>query len=394
VKTIFLSGVLWLAYVYVGYPLLLALVAFWKRVRPSLSEANLPSVSVMIAARNEERDIGWKIAETLAWDYPAENLEVLVASDASEDSTDKIVSSFDSPRVGLVRMEPRGGKARALNRLAELAHGEILFFTDANSHIGPDALRRMVRHFADPRVGCVTGNTRPIEERDNPAVSRGSGVYLSYETILKRLESRIGSVLVCDGAIFCLRSALFQPLCPDLANDLELPMRVGAAGYWVMHEPEALVFERGTTSPLEEFNRLRRMSAQGMLATRKLQGVFGGLRGWQFVSHKLLRWLSLIPTLLIVGSSAVMASNSVIFASALGFQAIFFGLATFGLAQTLAGRSSGRLVAAPFYALLGVAGVFTGVAEFFLGKRFDVWEIPGFSRGPVEAISPDAQTGN
>jgi cellulose synthase/poly-beta-1,6-N-acetylglucosamine synthase-like glycosyltransferase len=379
----FFVALFWLVYVYAGYALALAIVALWKRVRPVLSEKSLPLVSVLIAARNEAKDIGWKISETLAWDYPAEKLEILVASDASVDSTDEVVRGFDSPRVTFVRMERRGGKVRALNRLAEQARGEVLFFTDANAHIGPRALRLMVRHFADPLVGCVTGDSRSIKEIGTPAVSSGAGVYLGYESILKRLENSIGSVLVCDGAIFCMRSALYQRLSPDLANDLELPMRLGAAGYWVTHEPEALVFERDTSSPLEEFKRRRRMCAQGMLAMHKLRGAFRGLRGWQFVSHKLLRWLSLIPMLVVLGSSAALAPRSVLFGSVVAFQVIFYGLAAFGLARAIEGRPIARTLAVPFYIMLGVAGAFVGVVESFLGKRFDVWEIPTLSRGPT-----------
>ena len=220
-------------------------------------------------------------------------------------------------------MDRRGGKARALNRLAELSQSTILFFTDANAHIAPHVLRLMVQHFADSRVGCVTGDSRSIEEKDRPAISKGASVYWGYETILKRLESRIGSVLVCDGAIFCMRAELYQPLSANLANDLEIPMRIAAAGHWVTHEPEALVFECDTTSPLEEFQRRRRMCAQGILAAFTLRGALRGLRGWQFVSHKFLRWLSLIPMLMILVSSAAFAKGSGFFMSMLALQISF-----------------------------------------------------------------------
>ncbi|MGH7246916.1 MAG: glycosyltransferase, partial [Pseudomonadota bacterium] len=345
--TVFWIGVFWLVYVYAGYLLLLALLGLWKRVRPVCSGDGLPPVSVLIAARNEERDIAWKIAETLAWDYPPDRLEVLVASDASDDATDEIVRAAAGPRVTFVRMERRGGKNRGLNRLAELARGEILFFTDANAHIGPETPRRMVRHFADPRVGCVTGDSRSIKDKDNPAVASGASVYWGYECVLKHLENRIGSVLVCDGAIFCLRASLYQPLLPDLANDLELPMRAGAAGYWVMHEPGALVFERDTTSPFQEFSRRRRMCAQGMLAILKLPGAFRGLRGWQFFSHKFLRWLSLIPMLAVLGASIALARESAFFATLLALEVVFYIIASVGLACAISGRPAGRLLAVP-----------------------------------------------
>jgi len=391
---IFLIAIGWLVYVYAGYLVVLALISLRLRVRPIVSEKCEPSVSVLIAARNEERDIGWKIAETLAWEYPPQKLDILVASDASDDSTDEIVNSMCGPRVTLVRMQERGGKVRALNRLAELAHGEILFFTDANAHIGAQALRLMVRHFADQRVGCVTGDSRPITERDNPAVSGGASVYWDYESAVKGLENRIGSVLVCDGAIFCIRASLFHRLDPNLANDLETPMRIGRRGCWIIHEPAALVFERDTTSPFEEFRRRRRMCAQGMLAMLTMPGALRGLRGWQFLSHKFLRWTSLIPMLAVLVSSAISSRHSLFFASLLALQAIFYGLAAFGLARAIADRPVARLIAIPFYVVLGVIGALAGVVDSLRGKRFDIWEIPSLSRGPVGAPSPAGQTGD
>ncbi len=392
-KAALVAGALWLAYVYAGYPLLLAVVALRRRVRPLISSEVLPSVSVMIAAHDEEKDIGWKIAETLDWDYPADKLEVLVGCDACDDSTDEVVRRLAGPRVSFVRMERRGGKARVLNRLAETARGDILFFTDANAHIGPSALRLMVRHFADRRVGCVTGDSRPIEEMENTAVSSGAGAYWNYEILLKRLENRIGSVLVCDGAIFCMRASLYHRLSPDLANDLELPMRAGAAGYWITHEPAALCFERDTAAPPEEFRRRRRMCAQGMLAMFRLRETMNGLRGWQFVSHKLMRWLSVIPMLMVLAGSIALAGSSLFFAAALGLQAIFYGLAAVGLTRALAGRPVGPAPAVAFYVVLGVVGAFVGVVETLLGRRFNVWEIPGLSRGPAGAIAPAAESG-
>ncbi len=153
---LFWIGVGWLVYVHVGYPVLVALLRFVRQVRPAIREDFLPTVSVLIAARNEEKDIGWKVQETLGWNYPADRLEVLVASDASEDRTDQILGTINDARLRFVRMESRGGKNVALNRLAQLARGDLLFFTDANCHIDAGCLRKIVRHFADERVACVT----------------------------------------------------------------------------------------------------------------------------------------------------------------------------------------------------------------------------------------------
>jgi cellulose synthase/poly-beta-1,6-N-acetylglucosamine synthase-like glycosyltransferase len=380
-RAIFYGGAAWLVYVYAGYPLILAILARWQGVRLLVSsEEYLPSVSVLLAARNEEQDIGWKIDETLEWDYPRDQLEVLVASDASDDRTDEIVAGF-GPRLTFIRMERRGGKVRALNRLAKIARGEILFFTDANAHIGRAALRLLVRHFTDARVGCVTGSSRSLHEGEGQRVAPTAGLYRRYESMLRRLESAIGSVLVCDGAIFCMRAAQYQPLSPELANDLETPMRMAAAGWQVIYEPQALVLERDSSSSLEELKRQRRMCAQGMAAMFALRGVFGGLRGWQFVSHKLLRWLSLIPMAAVLGSSAVLAGDSAFFAAALMLQAIFYGIGAIGLLMTVTGREVARVASVPFYVMLGLVAAQIGVIDALMGRRFDVWESPALSRG-------------
>ncbi|HEV2178529.1 MAG TPA: glycosyltransferase family 2 protein [Terriglobia bacterium] len=379
-KFLFWMAAVWLGYTYLGYPLVLRLLSWVRPVHPVIREDYLPGVSVLVAARNEEKDIGWKVNETLQWDYPKELLSVRVASDASEDLTDEILKGIKDPRMTFVRMERRSGKNAALNRLAQAAPGELLFFTDANSHIPPHCLRKVVRHFADPRVGCVTGDTHSAEDSSDSVIEEGAGAYGGYESRIRGLESRIGSVLVCDGAIFCVRRSLYAPLLPELANDLELPLRIGAAGYWVRHEPEAQVFEKDTVSPWESFEQRRRISAQGMLGMWKLRSTLGGLRGWQFVSRKFLRWLTLVPLALLLVSSASLAATP-LFALALAIQLVFYGMALAGLLIAAAGRSSNRWVSVPFYVVLGSASTLAGVFDACRGRRFAVWEIASLSRG-------------
>ncbi len=379
-EIVFLIGVIWLAYTYAGYPLLLAALALVRRVRPiGTVEMPLPGISVLIAARNEEQDIGWKIAETLAWEYPPDKLEVLVASDASDDLTDHIVRGFEDRRVRLLRMGRRSGKVRALNRLAAVAEGDVLLFTDANAHIPADCARKLVRHFADPRVGCVTGGTRPGRP-DAGAVERGAGAYLGYEALVTRLEDRIGSVLVCDGAIHCVRRSLYTPLEPDLANDLELPARIAAAGYRTEFEPDACVIEKETESPGEEFRRRRRISAQGALGYWRLRGQMSPLRTWQFLSHKFLRWLTLLPLAMVFGASCGLAHRPA-FAVLAAVQWAAYLTAAAGFSPTSRTGKFGRALAVPFFVLLGSAATLCGIWDSCRGRRFDVWEIPGMSRG-------------
>jgi len=384
-KFVFWLGLLWLGYVYVGYPLLVGLLAWVRRVRPVMRDDFLPTVAVLIVARNEEKDIGWKVTETLGWDYPADRLEVLVASDASDDRTDEILRAMNDSRLTVVRMEKRSGKNAGLNRLVGLARGDLLFFTDANAHIETGYLRKMVRHFADKRVGCVTGNWRSVREKADHAVSKGARLYWSFESLIKYLESQFGSVLACVGSIFCIRRSLYVPLDPDLANDLELPSRIGHAGYWIRYEPEAQVSEKDTRSPREEFARRRRICAQGMLAMWKLRKTLWGVRGWQFFSYKLLRWITLIPVLLVALASYGMVSEP-LFLAIFSSLVFFFAAALAGGAFALAGRSGGHLVPVCFYFLLVITAGLTGVIEACLGRRYRVWEVPSLSRGGVPAL--------
>jgi cellulose synthase/poly-beta-1,6-N-acetylglucosamine synthase-like glycosyltransferase len=375
---LFWLGVGWLAYVYVGYPLMLMLLGLVCRVRPTVREDELPSVSVLLAARNEERDIGWKLRETLDWDYPPERLEILVASDASSDRTDDVVEEVHDRRVRFLRLEQRAGKNAALNELARRATGELLFFTDANSSIERGALRRIVRHFADPRVGCVTGE---MVEVSDSSIGQGADTYWGYESVVKELESRIGSVLVCVGSVFAVRGTLFTPLDPATANDLELPLRIGHAGHWLSYEPTARSIEAAAGSAREEFRRRRRICAQGLLGMWRLRHTLLGLRGWQFLSRKFLRWFVLVPMALILLSTLLLAPASGAFLVLLVPQVAFYGLALAGWIQTRRGRRVGRLLSVAFYVVLVAAAGLAGVVDACRGRRFHVWEVAALSRG-------------
>ena len=375
---LFWVGVGWLAYVYAGYPLLLAMLGLIRRVHPVVRNDELPSVSVLVAARNEERDIAWKLRQTLDWDYPRDRLEVLVASDASTDRTDDLVREIQDPRLRFLRLDQRAGKNTALNELARRATGDLLFFTDANSSIDRAALRHMTRHFADPRVGCVTGE---MEEVADSSIGRGARAYWGYEAVVKHLESRVGSVLVCVGSVFAIRRALFRPLDAATANDLELPLQIGHAGYWLRYEPAARSVEPAAGSPGEEFRRRRRICAQGLLGMWRLRHMLRGLRGWQFLSRKFLRWLVLIPMMLILVSSAFLAGDHPLFGILLALQGAFYGLALTAWLLSRHGRRAGRLVSVPFYVVLVAVAGLTGVVDACRGRRFHVWEVAALSRG-------------
>ena len=377
---LFWGGVAWLAYVFVGYPLLLAIPGMFRRPRGSVAAVGpLPRISVLIAARNEEKDIDWKIRETLGWDYPPDRLEIVVASDASEDHTDEIIQSIRDPRLIFVRMPQRSGKIIALNHLAALAQGDVLFFTDANTSIGPLCAQKMVRHFADPRVGCVTG-WEGCGPGDNQSLTVAGLASLGYEASLNSLESRLGSVLVCDGSIFCIRACLYRQLHPDLANDLELPLWIGSQGYALLYESAARSTENATSSPSEEFQRRRRICAQGLLGLWTLKHLLDGMRAWQFFSRKFLRWLTLVPLVMVLLSTLFLRSNPY-FGFLLVAQIAFYTLAAIGWLFAARNRKASGVFSMPFYFLLLSFGALVGIIEACFGRRFSVWDIASLSRG-------------
>jgi cellulose synthase/poly-beta-1,6-N-acetylglucosamine synthase-like glycosyltransferase len=267
-----------------------------------------------------------------------------------------------------------------LSRLNELARCELLFFSDANSHIESTSLRRMVSHFADPRVGCVTGIECTLREGNDSAIATGTRASLGYESLINALESRIGCVLVADGSIFCVRRSLFGALQADLANDFELPARIGAAGYAILFDPLIVSFEKATSSPREEFNRKRRICGQGILGFWRLRHCFRGLRAWQLLSRKFLRWIGVIPLAFILLANVLLVLHP-FYALALTLQVIFYGLAVAGWVAAARRRQPAGATTFPFFFVIVNFAAITGLIEAVLGKRFGVWERAAHSRG-------------
>jgi cellulose synthase/poly-beta-1,6-N-acetylglucosamine synthase-like glycosyltransferase len=211
-------------------------------------------------------------------------------------------------------------------------------------------------------------------------VVSGTRAYLGYESSVVQLESRIGSVLVCDGSIFCIRRELFAPLQPDLANDMELPLRIGGLGYAVLFEPSARASEKSTDSQTEEFSRKQRIAAQGILGFWRLRKVLKGIRTWQFLSRKLLRWLVPIPLAVLLIANAALAHNK-FFLVCLALQLAAYAAAlTAAVLESLGLRASKPISICYYFILVHIAAMF-GVVQACLGRRFAVWEVASQSRG-------------
>lgn len=292
-----------LVYTHLGYPLLLrALVAARRPAAAATSLGELPAVSLVIAAHDEERTIAATVASAVALDYPRERLQLIVASDGSSDRTAELAREAGAD---LVLELPRGGKVAALNAAVERASGEVLAFADANARWQPDALRRLAERFADPRVGYVCGQVR----FEDAAGDNQEGLYWRYEMAIRELESQLAGVTAGNGAINAVRREAYVFLPPQRGQDITMPFTLVKAGWRAVYEPAARASERLAATIGDEFGRKRRMMAGawgtmlsgGMLSPRG----YSPLYALEIASHRLLRYGS--PILHVVALAANLA---------------------------------------------------------------------------------------
>lgn len=362
-----------LFYIYAGYPLLaIALGRLFPR--PVLRGDFEPSVTVIISAYNEERSIGAKIRNTLALDYPKEKLDIIVASDASDDGTDRIVLDCAEPRVRLLRVEGRQGKTACQNAAAALADGEILVFADATTTVENHALRAIVRNFHDPDVGCVAGRL-VYTSRQGDATGRGGISYWKYECALRIAESSLGSLIGVSGLLYGVRANAYRSIAPDLISDFVIAMDMREQGLRTVLEPEAVCYEETLDRSDRELSMRIRVTLRSLLALARNRHLLNPFRygafAWQLASHKLLRYLSPVFWLVAIVANIALAIQgqyvSLLLAQAGG---IAVGALGFRSKQAVAGS---RLLAQPYYFLLTNLSSAISLVRFVRGERVVVW---------------------
>ncbi len=329
-------------YAYVGYPLLIWTLSrlFGRRGGgpPVPPPEELPSLSVLIAAYNEEAVLEDRIRNALDLDYPADRFEVVVASDGSSDGTAAIVRQFQGQGVRLLDYHPRRGKSSVLNSAFGELRGEVVLLSDANTHTDPDAALRLARWFTDPEVGVVCGRLVLTDPETGRNVD---GMYWRYETFLKCCEGRLGALLGVNGAIYAMRKELFTPI-PEktLIDDVILPLRTRMrTGCELVYDRTAVAREETAPDVRAEFSRRVRFGACGYQAMTMLWPLLDPRRGWialSFLSHKVLRWLCPFALLGVAAGNLALAGQP-LYRALLALQAGFY-LVAWG-ASYLPGRS-------------------------------------------------------
>jgi len=371
--------VFWLAafllfYVYAGYPLLLALIGLFVR-RPRPYAGYTPRLSVLIAAYNEEDAIERKIQQTLALEYPADKIEVLVLSDCSTDRTDEIVKAFPDSRVRLVRMPERRGKTFAQNVGVKESTGDVIIFSDATAIYHPKALLYLACNYQDPSVGAVSGRYQYFDPGEQSPTGLGSVAFWNYENLIKKMQSSIRTITGCCGCIYSVRKAAYTELPADIISDLVQPLQAIKKGYRVVFEDRALAYEETTQSTSEEFSMRVRVVTRAM---RGLLSVSDLLKPWKFAwpafqlwSHKIMRWM--VPLFLI----ALFVANSLLLDSSfyrftLAVQLFFYAAALLNMLLPL--HRQWKPLGIPLFFCTLNAAALVSMLEICRGRKYVTWQ--------------------
>jgi Glycosyl transferase family 2 len=364
-----------IVWVYAGYPIVLAAAATLRR-RPVRRAPIEPDVTLIICAYNEAKTIRRKLEEVLGFDYPADRLQVIVASDGSTDGTDDIVREF-APRVELLQLPVRGGKTAAQNHAVEHARGEIIAFSDVTTEYPRTSLRTMVANFADPTIGCVGGDLIYGNQPQNPS-AEGRALFWSYERQLRLWESQVHSMIGTAGCAYAMRRALYLPLDPGAISDFVQPGLVTARGHRTVLEPLAPVYEPVESHSLgEELERRARIITRGLRGAFRMPTLLDPVRHPWFAtvlwSHRVLRWLVPVFLLLLLAASVPLAARGPLYGAVLAAQLGVYaaGAAAYGL-ERLNLRLPGAFI--PLYFCLVNLAPLVALRNLLRGEKKVVWE--------------------
>ena len=374
-QLVFWTCVASLAYVYLGYPLLVYLVSI-ARPKPVKRADIEPNVTVLITAFNEEAAIREKLKNTLAIEYPAGKLEILIASDGSTDRTDEIVAEFADRGVRLFRQEGRVGKTTTQNNAVVHATGEIILFSDATTLYTTEVFRQILPPFADEGVGCVAGRLVYVDEGDT-IVGLGARSYWNYETFIKMAESRACSLIGASGCLYAVRKSAYEPMYPEACSDFLICTNIYRRGSRSVFAPEAVCFEHTNRRANDELRMRIRVISQtftDLWRNRDMLNPFkSGFFAIELISHKVLRYA--VPVILIVlfAATALLINASVFYTAAFALQALFYVLAFAGWVMERMGKRL-TLLAMPLYFMLANLAALLAFYKFLRGETFARWE--------------------
>jgi len=370
-------------YTFVGYGFLLFFLVRIKRIFKKnylfSDSAELPTVTILIAAYNEENIIEEKIKNTLELDYPKDKTQIIFITDGSSDSTPNKITAHQD--VLLLHKDLRTGKMAAIKRAMPSVTNEIIVFTDANTFLNKSAIKELVKHYQNEKVGAVAGEKRIMVEELADASSAGEGFYWKYESLLKRWDYELYSNVGAAGELFSIRTKLYQPVESDtIIDDHMIAMRIAENGYLIAYEPEAYAMETASANTKEELKRKVRIAAGGIQSILRLKKAanpfYYPLLTFQYISHRVLRW-TVTPFLLIAALvlNGIIAYKTDIFFYKTLFiaQILFYILSLLGMFFE---RKNIRIKAffIPYYFCVMNYAVVAGIIRFYRKNQSAAWE--------------------
>lgn len=385
-KFFFWMGVFLVFYTYIGYGMLLWVLVKMKRfvkgkaVKAALpADEDLPDVTFMVCAYNEQDVVDMKMENTLQFNYPHDKLHIMWVTDGSTDATNDRLSRY--PGVEIVFSPERKGKTAALNHGISMVKTDLTIMTDANTMVNPEAVREIVRCFQDPQVACVAGEKRVMARHEGQAAAEGEGLYWKYESALKKMDSELYSAMGAAGELNAIRTRLYQPMPENaLLDDFVMSMRMVDQGYRIAYSPDAYAMEYGSADLNEESKRKRRIAAGGLQSIWWLRSMMNPLRNpmvaFQFVSHRVLRWsitpvalLALIP----LNVALVLMKAGTVYNIIWALQLLFYLAAFIAWVMERQGRKN-KLLYVPYYFLFMNLNVFKGMKYLCSHQSSGAWE--------------------
>ena len=372
-------------YSYFGYAFLLFIyLKISKRIRGREDEkliapAFQPHVTLIVAAFNEEELIEKKILNTLEIDYPQENLQLIFVTDGSDDSTPQVVRKYSS--ILLLHNAERRGKVAAMNRAMKYVKSPVVIFSDANTLLNPESVKKIVRHYADPQVGGVAGEKKILDFSNNTAAGVGEGIYWKYESFIKRLDSSYYSVVGAAGELFSIRTELFEEVNENvILDDFVISLRICKRGFRVIYEPAAFAIETPSFSIKDEQKRKIRISAGGFQAMYILKDLLNIIKypklSFQYISHRVLRWTLcplFLPLIFISNLYLVVNNRGIVYNVLLITQLIFYAFAFIG--WLFANKNIKlKIFYLPYYFLFMNLSLYLGFIRYIRNKQSVLWE--------------------
>jgi poly-beta-1,6-N-acetyl-D-glucosamine synthase len=374
-------------YAYLGYGLLLWLIIKVKRLfvgKPKLKPDpnEWPEITFLVAAYNESDYLDRKVQNCLSLDYPRNKFTLAFVTDGSDDGSEVFLRNMDLPadlNLKVFHQDERQGKIAAVDRVMPCIKTPIVIFTDANTDLNNQALKNLARHFSDPKVGVVAGEKQIIQGDRTNASAAGEGIYWKYESLLKKWDSELNSVIGAAGELFAIRTSLYEPVEKDtLVEDFVMTMRIALKGYKLVYESEAIASETSSASALEELKRKVRISAGGLQALGRLSSLFNIFKypilSFQYISHRVLRWTlapAFLPFIFIL-NGMLINHHSVYLFLFLG-QVLFYFMAFLGY-QFEKKHLKIKIFFIPFYFCLMNYSVYAGLKRLLRKEQSVVWE--------------------